>query len=71
MSENELIDYFDLMHKKINELKLNDKPMNIFNCDESGISAEQGKKRVFFKKGFRSPKSIIGVNEKQHYTIQV
>lgn len=53
------------------ELGIEDKPNNIFNCDESGISGEQGVKKVFFRKGCRSPKVITGNNEKQHYTIQV
>jgi hypothetical protein len=50
LTETSLQDYFDLVGKKMNALNLNDKPMNIFNCDESGISGDQGKKKFFFKK---------------------
>ncbi len=50
---------FELVRKKLNDLGLNEKPSNIFNCDETGISADQGKKKVFFKKGDRSPNVIM------------
>ncbi len=71
LTEESLQTYFDLIDKKIRELKLEDKPMNIFNCDETGLSGDQGKKRVLFKRGNHSPKLITGNNEKQHFTIQV
>jgi hypothetical protein len=71
LTEESLDAYFELVRKKMNDLGLNEKPSNIFNCDETGISADQGKKKVFFKKGDRSPNVISGANEKQHYTIQV
>ena len=67
--EESLDAYFELVRKKMNDLGLNEKPSNIFNCDETGFSADQGKK-VFFKKVERSPNVISGANEKQHYTIQ-
>ena len=50
LTKESLDAYFELVRKKMNDLGLNEKPSNIFNCDETGISADQGKKKDFFLK---------------------
>ena len=50
-------------------MDLLDKPSNIFNDDESGYQADQGKYNVVVKKGQSRPSRLTGNNQKQQYTV--
>jgi hypothetical protein len=44
---------FQMCLKYYDFLDIHAKPQNIYNCDESGFSGNQGSKRVLCKKGIK------------------
>ena len=46
-------DFFQMCLKYYDFLDIHAKPQNIYNCDESGFSGNQGSKRVLCKKGIK------------------
>jgi hypothetical protein len=61
---------FNQIDKKLTELKIKNKPSNIFNADESGFMCQKGKKRVFCRRG-TTPYHITSNNDKIMYTVNV
>ena len=50
--------YFDLLQKCISELKLEDKPGQIFNVDESGMPLNPKPPKVLNQRGVKNPSSL-------------
>jgi hypothetical protein len=62
-------EFFKKVHDVYTEHNLWDRPENIFNCDESGYQADQGKLRILCDKSLKNAKRLTGNNTKQSYTV--
>ena len=56
INNHSLDKFFEICRKYYDHLELNDKPQNIYNVDETGLSGSQGCTRILCKK--RDEKSI-------------
>lgn len=66
-----LTGFFKLLADVVDRLGLRSKPQNIFNVDETNMSASSTNTRVFCEKGLNRINKVTGNNEKLNYTIQV
>lgn len=70
INQDVLNQFYDLLHSKIDSLKLSNKPGSIFNCDETGFMCAKGKKKVFCRRG-ETPLALTSINDKLMYTVNV
>lgn len=62
--------FYELVGNKNKELHLENKPQNIFNCDETGFLCHRGSQKVFVRKNECS-RIITSNNDKQLYPVNV
>jgi hypothetical protein len=69
---DEIIDrYFQTCAHHFALAKINTtKAFNIWNCDETGFSGDQGHIRIVSRRGSRRVLKIVGNNEKVNYTVE-
>lgn len=60
--------YFDLLEKTIDEAKLNDRPCQIFNLDETGFPLSPKPPKIVSRKGEKHPSCVTG-NDKCQITV--
>ena len=58
-----LEDYFDLLDETLQDNELCDKPVQMFNCDEMGMSLDPKPLMVVVPKGIKHPRSITTGNK--------
>ncbi|CAH1980749.1 unnamed protein product [Acanthoscelides obtectus] len=61
--------YFDLLQKVLEENQLFDKPMNIFNMDESGLQLNNRLDKVLAEKGSKSVSAITSSEKGETITL--
>ena len=61
--------WFSILGEKITQLGLQDRPAQIFNCDESGLSVNPGLSKIITKRGSKNPVQVIPGSGKEQYTI--
>ena len=61
--------WFTLLSNKLTQLGLTDKPSQIFNCDESGLSTNPGMSKIITKRAFKKPVQVIPGSGKEQFTI--
>jgi DDE superfamily endonuclease len=61
--------WFEVLGNKMSELQLLERPTQIFNCDESGLSTNPGITRILTKRGIKNPVVVIPGSGKEQYTI--
>ena len=70
-SDRDVIDrYFDLLEETLEKNNLNDKPTQIFNCDETGMPLNPKASKIISQRGDKNP-SAIGGNTKTQITVLV
>jgi hypothetical protein len=69
INNHSLDQFFEICRKYYDHLELNDKPQNIYNVDETGLSGSQGCTRILCKKGMKNPSRLTGNNEKVMFTV--
>ena len=60
---------FSLLENKLSELDLKDRPSQIFNCDESGLSTNPGMRKIITERGAKNPVEVIPGSGKEQFTI--
>jgi len=51
-------DWFVKLEAVMRENKLENSPLHILNCDESGLQFDQGKVKIVCRKGNKNPKNL-------------
>lgn len=64
-------DFFLKLNETVERLGLQNKPENIYNCDESGFQTDAGQQKILCKRGSRNPHKVVGSTTKATYTILV
>ena len=68
-SDRDVIDrYFDLLEETLEKNNLNDKPAQIFNCDETGMPLNPKASKIISQRGDKNP-AAIGGNTKTQITV--
>ena len=57
--------YFDILERTLIENDLNDKPSQIFNCDETGLCLDHTPSKIVANKGQKHPRLVTSGNKKQ------
>lgn len=61
--------WFEQLSEIYRKNNLNDKPMHVLNCDESGYQFDQGSVEIICRRGIKNPKKLAPTNEKQMTTV--
>lgn len=61
--------WFNILGYKRTQLGLRDHPSQIFNCDESGLSANPGMSKIITKRGSKNPVQVIPGSGKEQFTV--
>ncbi len=69
INNHSLDEFFEICRKYYDHLELNDKPQNIYNVDETGLSGCKGCTRILRKRGMKNPSRLTGNNEKVMFTV--
>lgn len=66
-----LQDFYVKLKDAIQRNNLEQRPQNIFNCDESGFQTDVGIQKILCRKGSRNPHKVVGSVTKSTYTVLV
>ncbi len=61
--------WYDRLAAKLELLGITNEPMNIHNCDETGLLLESGEKKIICRRGTRNPLVLSGLNQKEMITV--
>jgi len=61
--------WFNILGNKLTQLGLRDDPSQIFNCDESGLSANPGMIKIVTKRGSKNSAQVINGSGKEQFTV--
>ena len=67
-TDNIINKFFETCKAIYENANFSNKPTNIWNCDETGFSGDQGAKTVIVRKVIKIPLALTGNNEKISYT---
>lgn len=68
-SKEVMEDFHDKLKLIMEKNNLQNKPQNIFNCDETGFQTEAGPQKVLCKRGSRNPSKLVANVTKATYTV--
>lgn len=70
-SDEVMRDFAKKLKATIERNNLENKPQNIFNCDETGFQTDVGIQKILCRKGSRNPHKVVGSVTKSTYTVLV